>query len=356
MEFFAVTKAPRTTALITETISFLNEKTNSTATILLSKNATTYTLTNAEIRNSDITLAWNRLSTAIVSWYNQGNIVYVCDKYGVSEDYDQLDCTEYSLKTNHLTSTIIGSGKHELVFKDWAGNTHEFASNTYAPQSYYTLYLIDSVIYHINYNDDNYNPIQYGVFNDSLTIVIDNEYVNNYYDLKIVVNRNGNLYNKYVHEEKLNTYHFSESGRYTIQLSANYGSEKLRLNDVKYNFTIINSNSARLAYEFVEMPGYEITEVIRNNEDITSTFVDDEGKIKSLFLDVASMVLMLYVGLSVVCTCEGIEYVKYAGLALMIVGVALSVMSCVNYSVKAVKGLTESQKVVEESPVEEDDE
>ena len=284
MEFFAVTKAPKTTALITETISFLNEKTNSTATILLSKNATTYTLTNAEIRNSDITLAWNRLSTAIAYWYNQGNIVYVCDKYGVSEDYDQLDCTEYSLKTNHLTSTIIGSGKHELVFKDWAGNTHEFASNTYAPQNYYTLYLIDSVIYHINYNDDNYNPIQYGVFNDSLTIVIDNEYVNNYYDLKIVVNRNGNLYNKYVHEEKLNTYHFNESGRYTIQLSANYGSEKLRLNDVKYNFTIINSNSARLAYEFVEMPGYEITEVIRNNEDITSTFVDDEGKIKSLFL------------------------------------------------------------------------
>ncbi|MBQ7917243.1 MAG: CDP-diacylglycerol--glycerol-3-phosphate 3-phosphatidyltransferase [Clostridia bacterium] len=83
---------------------------------------------------------------------------------------------------------------------------------------------------------------------------------------------------------------------------------------------------------------------------------DIYGKIKSLFLDVASMVLMLYVGLSVVCTCEGIEYVKYAGLALMIVGVALSVMSCVNYSVKAVKGLTESQKVVEESPVEEDDE
>ncbi|MBQ3213840.1 MAG: hypothetical protein IJB10_02400 [Clostridia bacterium] len=284
MEFFAITKTPKTTALITETISFLNEKTNSTATILLSKDATTYTLTNAEIKNSDITLAWNKLSTSVVSWYNQGNIIYVSDKYGVSEEYDKLDCSDYSLKTNHLTSTITGSGKHELIFKDWAGNTHEFASNTYAPQNYYTLYLIDSVIYHLNYNDNDYNSIQYGVFNDNLTLVIDAEYLNNYYDLKIVVNRNGNLYNKYIHEEKSNLYHFNESGRYTVQISANYGTEKQRLNDVKYNFTIINSNSARLAYEFVEMPGYEITEVIRNNEDITNAFVDNEGKIKSLFI------------------------------------------------------------------------
>lgn len=83
---------------------------------------------------------------------------------------------------------------------------------------------------------------------------------------------------------------------------------------------------------------------------------DIYGKVKSLFLDVASMVLMLYVGLTVTCSCEFVDYVKWAGLALMIVGVALSVMSCVNYSVKAVKALTVNEKEVEESPVEEDDE
>ena len=83
---------------------------------------------------------------------------------------------------------------------------------------------------------------------------------------------------------------------------------------------------------------------------------DIYGKVKSLFLDVASMVLMLYVGLTVTCSCEFVDYVKWAGLALMIVGVALSVMSCVNYSVKAVKALTAEEKEVEESPVEEDDE
>ena len=284
MEFFAITKVPKTTALLTETLSFLNEKTNSTASILLTQNPTEFTLTNGEIKNSDITLAWNKLSGNTISWYNQGNIIYVSDKYGVAEDFDVLDCDNYAFKTNHLTSTITGSGKHELIFKDWAGNIHEFASNSYSPQQYYTLYLIDSVIFYLDYQENNYNPIQYGVFNDSLDIIIDLEYIKNYHDLKFIVNRNGNLYTKYIHDEETNIYSFNESGRYTVQISANYGSEKLRLNDVKYNFTIINSNSARLAYEFVEMPGYEIVEVIRNNENITNDFIDDEGKIKSLFI------------------------------------------------------------------------
>ena len=68
------------------------------------------------------------------------------------------------------------------------------------------------------------------------------------------------------------------------------------------------------------------------------------GKVKSFFLDIASMVLMLYVGL-VLCLKGGvnafigampIEYIRYFGLALMIVGAVLSIVSCVNYSVKAV--------------------
>ncbi|MBQ7467157.1 MAG: CDP-diacylglycerol--glycerol-3-phosphate 3-phosphatidyltransferase [Clostridia bacterium] len=71
------------------------------------------------------------------------------------------------------------------------------------------------------------------------------------------------------------------------------------------------------------------------------------GKIKSLFLDVASMVLMLYVGLTA-CLAGAenakigvmpIEYIRCLGLSLMVVGAGLAVVSCVNYSVKAVKAL-----------------
>ena len=73
------------------------------------------------------------------------------------------------------------------------------------------------------------------------------------------------------------------------------------------------------------------------------------GKIKSFFLDIASMVLMLYVGLSL-CLKGGteakigvmpLEYVRCFGLALMIIGTVLTIISCVNYTVKAIKGFKE---------------
>jgi len=73
------------------------------------------------------------------------------------------------------------------------------------------------------------------------------------------------------------------------------------------------------------------------------------GKIKSFFLDVASMVLMLYYGLTL-CLKAGvkakigvmpIDYIKWFGLALMIIGTILTIVSCVNYTVKAIKSFKE---------------
>ena len=64
------------------------------------------------------------------------------------------------------------------------------------------------------------------------------------------------------------------------------------------------------------------------------------GKVKSFFLDLASMVLILYIGLTAVATCDFLKYVQVFGLSLMIFGVALTVVSCVNYTVQAIKKLT----------------
>ena len=69
------------------------------------------------------------------------------------------------------------------------------------------------------------------------------------------------------------------------------------------------------------------------------------GKVKSFFLDLASMVLILYIGLSAVTSCEFLRYIQIFGLSLMIIGVALTVVSCVNYTVQAIKKLTAESKV-----------
>ena len=64
------------------------------------------------------------------------------------------------------------------------------------------------------------------------------------------------------------------------------------------------------------------------------------GKVKSFFLDVASMILILYVALVEVASCEFLNYVRIFGLSLMIIGVVLTIVSCVNYTISAIKQLT----------------
>lgn len=78
------------------------------------------------------------------------------------------------------------------------------------------------------------------------------------------------------------------------------------------------------------------------------------GKVKSFFLDVSSMILILFIGLREVCTCDFLRYVQVFGLSLMIVGVVLSVISCVNYTLKAIKSLTKEEVTVPISEAEEE--
>ena len=76
------------------------------------------------------------------------------------------------------------------------------------------------------------------------------------------------------------------------------------------------------------------------------------GKVKSFFLDISNVVLLLYIALRASCTAKFVDYVQYIGLAIMIVGVVLSIVSCVNYTVKAIKVLssqTEEKKEDEET-------
>jgi len=68
---------------------------------------------------------------------------------------------------------------------------------------------------------------------------------------------------------------------------------------------------------------------------------DIYGKVKSLFLDVANMVLLLALGLTASGVNEAVcVIINNIGLAILIVGVVLCVLSCINYSVKAVKSLS----------------
>lgn len=82
--------------------------------------------------------------------------------------------------------------------------------------------------------------------------------------------------------------------------------------------------------------------VAANNNLVVAA--DIFGKIKSFFLDVASMVLLLFIGLEKAGAGNWIEYVRIAGLSLMIVGVILCVVSCINYIVNIVKAIDKKEQ------------
>ena len=306
IELFAFTKVPKTSQLLNSTISFVNQvKTNNEAnnqdvfdniSFEQSQNPISYTLTNQQILNNIVTLKWDaRKSSVTANWYNQGNVVVIGDTYGYAT-YESILNSTYGttiddennkvVDKTKLIGSLKGTGIHILTFKDIAGNVHEFASNTYYPQKYYTLYLIDSVIYHINVNEQNYNPIQYGVFNSDVKLVIDDEFISQYSELNVEVSKNGVSYKStdFKLDTSNYTYVFSDPGKYLITLSASYGQQRNPLKKATYNFTIINKTSARLAYEFVEISGYEFLEVTRNGENISNNFRDSNLKIPSIFI------------------------------------------------------------------------
>ncbi len=78
------------------------------------------------------------------------------------------------------------------------------------------------------------------------------------------------------------------------------------------------------------------------------------GKVKSFFLDVSNVILILYIALRATLDNKFVEYVRVFGLAIMVVGVVLSIVSCVNYSVKAIKVLTAETEKKEENDAKEE--
>lgn len=276
IELFAVTKVPRSTNLIGNTIYY-----NETESILIRENERERDLTNANgVVNNQISLHWNSLNPSQTTyWYNQGNFIYVMEQYGADSVYVPLDYT-YNSSNNRNSSILQGAGTHKIMFRDLAGNTHSFSTSSMAiDPNVYTINLITQVIYYINYNNEDYNPIQYGIFNDSLSLVIDSNYASKISRYNISVMRNGAAYNSYTRED--NVYTFTAPGRYVVTLTGAYQGNDL--NSTTYNFTIVSTTSARLAFEFTRVLDYEIIQVIRNNEDITNNFMVN-GSISSLFI------------------------------------------------------------------------
>lgn len=75
------------------------------------------------------------------------------------------------------------------------------------------------------------------------------------------------------------------------------------------------------------------------------------GKVKSFFLDASAMILMLYIGLDRVSDAKFVGIIRYLGIAIMVVGVVLSIISSVVYTLDAIKVLSAPKEDKKEEEV-----
>ena len=112
-------------------------------------------------------------------------------------------------------------------------------------------------------------PIQRAVYNGAVSIKPTN--LSTYYQTSgyptITVLLNGHEYNNY--EVKNRVYTFTTPGYYTVKFSAK-STTGIVVREEEFNFTIINPNESREAYEFTQFNKYYIEQVIKDGVDITA--------------------------------------------------------------------------------------
>ncbi len=115
--------------------------------------------------------------------------------------------------------------------------------------------------------------IQNAVYNSSVKISLYN--LSTYYQPggypTITVLRNGKEYKDYT--VKNYEYTFTQAGYYSVTFSATSSTE-VPIREETFNFTILNENESRYAFEYSQFSNYYITKVLKNGKDITQELVD----------------------------------------------------------------------------------
>lgn len=163
-----------------------------------------------------------------------------------------------------ISSLVLSSsGKHTLIFEDMAGNINIFTQNIQQSNSF-DFYFIRSVVFKIN----DKNPIDYAVYNGETKISIPDESLK-FYDAssspQIIVKRAGEEIEV---SGRNRVWTVSEPGFYEVSFLAKWLGEYILVEPI--HFSIINPTESRLAYEFMGVEKYEITSVLKGDEEIIS--------------------------------------------------------------------------------------
>ncbi len=167
---------------------------------------------------------------------------------------------------------ILGSGQFTIVFKDLAGNTHNFNANSEIDALGTVVEEVDlTVLNEVVLMVNGMNAIDGAYYNGQVEIRVFNS---NMYDMGIEFSakRNGKNYTSYKRGQY--SYTFSDYGNYKIVVSGTPRNTGRALYK-ELVFSIVNPNEARESFDLTSIANYDIVRVTNGRDDpITDRLLD----------------------------------------------------------------------------------
>ena len=198
--------------------------------------------------------------------------------------------------------TVYSSGDTSYIYLERAGSYRIKLYDSCTPANvqlfrngeYLDIILLNSIPFTVSHTETTTDgsetveetvvteKIQNAIYNNAVTISLYN--LSTYYQAGgypvISVQRNGYDYTNYTSRNY--TYTFSEPGYYSVKFTATSrttssdGSQETlpQIREEVYNFTILNPNESRYAFEYTEYQNYYISRILKNGIDITDELAE----------------------------------------------------------------------------------
>lgn len=198
--------------------------------------------------------------------------------------------------------TVYSSGDTSYIYLERAGSYRIKLYDSCTPANvqlfrngeYLDIILLNSIPFTVSHTETTTDgsetveetvvteKIQNAIYNNAVTISLYN--LSTYYQAGgypvISVQRNGYDYTNYTSRNY--TYTFSEPGYYSVKFTATSrttssdGSQETlpQIREEVYNFTILNQNESRYAFEYAQYQNYYISKILKDGVDITDELAE----------------------------------------------------------------------------------
>ncbi len=229
------------------------------------------------VANNETESSFDKLKLNFNSYYGieQNKINIEILKY-FNGSYVEITPLVYNSDNNMSYIYLEKSGSYRVQLYDSCSpaNIHLFGTSNYID-----IVFLNSVPFIVSYTDTTTGEtvvserVDSAVYNGDVTLSLYN--LSSYYQASgypsISVKLNGANYSGFTTNNY--SYTFSRPGYYSVIFTAT-SNTGITIRQDEYNFTIINENESRYAYEFVQFKNYYIESVIKDGIDITQDLID----------------------------------------------------------------------------------